>query len=81
MEDDNHLNTGADTQHYLTQLWKQHLNQPRLDAADDFFGAGGSSMQAIEMLMTVSTKFGKEIDYAEFFLEPTVRKLCELLEH
>ena len=37
-------------------------------------------MQVIEMLMTVSSKFGKEIDYAEFFQNPCVDRLTQLLE-
>ena len=37
-------------------------------------------MQAIEMLMTVSDKFGTEIDYAEFFREPCIRRLAQLLD-
>ena len=64
---------------YLQQLWSAHLNRPGVGIADDFFEAGGSSMQVIEMLMTVSNKFGKEIDYVEFFKEPCIRKLSELL--
>jgi len=66
-------------QAYLQQLWSSQLNLPRVDVNDDFFESGGSSMQVIEMLMTVSNKFGKEIDYAEFFKEPCIRKLNELL--
>lgn len=65
---------------YLIQLWSEQLNHPSVSVLDDFFEAGGSSMQVIEMLMTVSSKFGKEIDFAEFFKEPCIRKLSELLE-
>ena len=68
-------------QEYLQQLWSAQLNRPNVDIGDDFFEAGGSSMQVIEMLMTVSNKFGKEIDYAEFFKEPCIRKLSELLDN
>jgi acyl carrier protein len=64
---------------YLQQLWSAQLNRPGVDIEQDFFEAGGSSMQVIEMLMTVSTRFGKEIDFAEFFKEPCIRKLGELL--
>jgi acyl carrier protein len=64
---------------YLQQLWSAHLNLPGVSVSDDFFDAGGSSMQVIEMLMTVSNKFGKEIDYVEFFKEPCIRKLSELI--
>jgi fengycin family lipopeptide synthetase D len=64
---------------YLTQLWCSQLSLAAIGPADDFFEAGGSSMQVIEMLMTVANKFGKEVDYAEFFKEPCIRKLGELL--
>lgn len=65
---------------YLRELWAVQLNLPQIGLRDDFFEAGGSSMQVIEMLMTVSDKFGKEIDFAEFFKEPCIGKLGELLE-
>jgi acyl carrier protein len=64
---------------YLQQVWSRQLNLPRVDIDEDFFESGGSSMQVIEMLITVSNKFGKEIDYVEFFKEPRIRKLGELL--
>jgi acyl carrier protein len=70
----------SSSRQYLQQLWSVHLQRPNIDVGDDFFEAGGSSMQVIEMLMTVSNKFGKEIDYAEFFKEPCIRKLSELLD-
>ena len=68
------------TNEYLLQLWSVQLNCPRLNVGDDFFEAGGSSMQVIEMLTTVAEKFGKEIDFAEFFKNPCVHRLTQLLE-
>jgi aryl carrier-like protein len=68
------------TNEYLLDLWSNQLNCPRLDVRDDFFEAGGSSMQVIEMLTTVTEKFGREIDYAEFFKNPCVDRLTQLLE-
>ena len=70
----------GDTNEYLLRLWSSQLDRPRLNAGDDFFEAGGSSMQVIEMLTTVAEKFGKEIDYAEFFKNPCVDNLTQLLE-
>lgn len=64
---------------YLTQLWSVQLGRPGIDLGEDFFEAGGSSMQVIEMLTTVATDLGKEIDFAEFFKEPCIRKLDALL--
>jgi acyl carrier protein len=65
---------------YLLQLWSSQLNRPNLGFNEDYFEAGGSSMQLVEMLMTIADKFGKEIDFEEFMKEPSIRKLSQLLE-
>jgi hypothetical protein len=64
---------------YLTHLWSTQLGRPDIGLSDDFFESGGSSMQLIEMLTTVSTQIGRDIDYAEFLKEPCIRKLDALL--
>ena len=74
------LDSGGDKSEYLLHLWSTQLSCPRLNIRDDFFEAGGSSMQVIEMLTTVSEEFGKEIDYAEFFKNPCIATLSQLLE-
>lgn len=71
---------GGATQEYLLELWSSQLDRPHLSTRDDFFDAGGSSMQVIEMLMTVSEKYDKEIDLAEFFKNPCINRLRELLD-
>ena len=73
-------NSNGATDAYLLDLWSTQLSHPRLEVRDDFFEAGGSSMQVIEMLTTVTEKFGREIDYAEFFANPCVANLTRLLE-
>lgn len=73
------ITSGAAHEDYLRTLWRTHLNVPSVGSQDDFFELGGSSMQAIEMLMTVSSELARELDYAEFFKEPCIRKLAELL--
>jgi acyl carrier protein len=72
--------TEAARREFLQHLWSTQLNRPNVGIQDDFFDAGGSSMQVIEMLMTVADKFGKEIDYVQFLQEPCIRKLDELLD-
>lgn len=51
-------------QEYLAQLWSTQLNWSHVGLAEDLFEAGRSSMQMIEMLISVSRKSGKEIDLA-----------------
>jgi acyl carrier protein len=80
MDNDSLRPAELSSRNYLVKLWAAQLNHPAIDIRDDFFEVGGSSMQVIEMLMTVSDKFGKEIDYAEFLKEPCIRKLSELLD-
>ena len=70
----------SSSQAYLTDLWSTQLNVARIGIHDDFFEAGGTSMQVIEMLMTVTGRFGKEIDFAEFLRNPCIVKLSEMLE-
>jgi acyl carrier protein len=65
---------------YLEELWSTQLKRPGMGIREDFFEAGGTSMQIIEMLITVTTRFGKQIDYEEFFQEPCIGKLSELLQ-
>ena len=52
MENDPGSGMGTSNREYLVRLWSEQLNRP-LDVRDDFFEAGGSSMQVIEMLTTV----------------------------
>jgi acyl carrier protein len=80
MDDVSVRRSGSVNQQYLLQLWGTQLNNPNLGISDDYFAAGGSSMQIIEMLVTVSERFCREIDFAEFFKEPCVRRLSELIE-
>ena len=63
----------------ITDILADVTHVAKLGVKDDFFEAGGSSTQVIEMLMTISNKYGKEIDYAQFFKEPCIHKLTELL--
>jgi acyl carrier protein len=72
-------NDAGSDQQYLIQLWREVLNRSDVGTHDDFFAAGGSSMQVIEMLMTVSDRFAREIDYVEFFKEPNIQRLSDLL--
>lgn len=65
---------------YLLNLWRTQLHCPDLNVRDDFFEAGGSSMQVIEMLTTVAERFSREIDFAGFFTNPCVDNLTQLLE-
>ncbi|MET8944521.1 condensation domain-containing protein [Streptomyces sp. NPDC004542] len=46
---------------------------------DDFFEAGGYSLQALELVALVEADTGRELDVAEWLDEPTPRRMAQLL--
>ena len=54
-------------------MWERLLKVDGIGAEDDFFLAGGGSLQAVEMLAEVAEVFRVEITLGEFFRQPTVR--------
>ena len=47
---------------------------------DDFFRLGGSSLQAMQVTSRVRDRFSVEISVADFFVEPTARRLAHLVD-
>ncbi len=56
------------------------LGTTTVGAEDGFFELGGNSLQATQITARIRDKFGVEIDLLEFFTEPTVRHLAELID-
>jgi len=73
------VDSNPDIYEKLQALWRDLLERSEIGISDDFFQAGGSSMQVIEMLWTVSVMYGRSIDHMEFRKEPCIRRLVELL--
>ena len=64
---------------YLNDLWRELLRFDRVGPEDDFFALGGNSLLALQMLMTVSVKYGVEPDSARFLTDPTIRVLSDMI--
>lgn len=64
---------------YLRELWVRLLGVDAVGADDDFFALGGSSMQVVEMLVAVSEHYNEQIEFIEFFKNPTIANLSRLL--
>jgi hypothetical protein len=69
----------ADFTDHLLYNWSAKIKCPKLSISDVYFGAGGSAMLTIEMLMANSGTFNKEMNFAECLKKPYIRRLCELL--
>src|SRR5260370_16045574 len=60
--------------HYATVLGDEQVG-----AADSFFDAGGSSVQAMRLITWLRTTLAVDLDVSEVFLAPTPRELAALL--
>ncbi|WP_430789149.1 amino acid adenylation domain-containing protein [Actinoplanes sp. G11-F43] len=68
----------TDQQWLLAQVWRDVLQQPALGIDDDFFAAGGDSLQAIQAATRI-TALGVTVSVADLLAAPTVRALDILL--
>jgi len=65
---------------YLIGLW-QRILEKEVGPADDFFQLGGDSMGAIRMVLDIQSTYHVEIDVEEFFVEPSVDRLADIITH
>jgi thioesterase domain-containing protein len=56
------------------------LRHGRLGLHDDFFLAGGNSLQAVALMSAISRRFRVEISLGEFFVSPTAAHLAATID-
>jgi amino acid adenylation domain-containing protein len=56
------------------------LGEGRVGVHDDFFLAGGNSLQAVQLMSAIKRRFGVEIALGEFFASPTVAHLAAAVD-
>lgn len=56
------------------------LRDDRLGVHDDFFLAGGNSLQAAQLMSAINRRFGVEIALGDFFVSPTVAHLAATID-
>ncbi|WP_052863959.1 non-ribosomal peptide synthetase [Streptomyces niger] len=56
------------------------LRDDRLGVHDDFFLAGGNSLQAVQLMSAIHRRFGVEIALGDFFVSPTVAHLAATID-
>jgi syringomycin synthetase protein SyrE len=67
------------TETTIAQLWQQLLGVDRVGRFDRFFDLGGHSLLVVQVLSRVRRALGVRIQLREFFAEPTVAGLAELV--
>ena len=63
----------------LANLWAEMLHLERVGVFDDFFGLGGSSLQATVLVNRLQAVLGRSFDPVVVFDTPTVAGFAELL--
>ena len=56
------------------------LRNGRLGVRDDFFLAGGNSLQAVQLMSAINRRFRVEISLGDFFVSPTVAHLAATID-
>ncbi|MBW5420172.1 amino acid adenylation domain-containing protein [Streptomyces sp. BG9H] len=56
------------------------LHDDRIGVRDDFFLAGGNSLQAVQLMSAINRRFGVEIALGDFFASPTVSHLAATID-
>ncbi|KTT39382.1 hypothetical protein SB5_12410 [Pseudomonas oryzihabitans] len=65
----------------IAMLWQEVLSTEKGPGPDtDFFGLGGHSIHAMQMLNLLKTRTGVAISLAQFLAEPTVSALASLVD-
>ncbi|WP_230415544.1 non-ribosomal peptide synthetase [Micromonospora tarapacensis] len=68
------------TQRRLAELWAELLDVASVGIDDPFFGLGGSSLQAAQLMNRVEREFGSRLPLAALYQHRTVAELARLLD-
>lgn len=64
----------------LREVLAPMLRNDRLGVHDDFFQAGGDSLQAAQLMSAINRRFEVEIALADFFVSPTAAHLASIID-
>jgi amino acid adenylation domain-containing protein/thioester reductase-like protein/non-ribosomal peptide synthase protein (TIGR01720 family) len=64
---------------HVIAAWRVHLGHSQFGDDDDFFGAGGDSITAIQVISDLQVR-GYDLTPTQFIEQPTIRALVEVIE-
>ncbi len=64
----------------LTEVLIPLLRNENVGIFDDFFRAGGNSLQAAQLMSALNRRFAVEVSLADFFASPTVAHLSSVID-
>ena len=69
------------TEETIVSIWEQTLGENRVGVYDDFFGLGGNSLLAVEVITSVREAFHIEMPISALFDAPTVSQFGEHVDN
>jgi acyl-CoA synthetase (AMP-forming)/AMP-acid ligase II/thioesterase domain-containing protein/acyl carrier protein len=66
-------------EHRLLRIWQRVLNSSTLGPDDNFFLAGGDSVQAVELFLQIERELGQHLPIAVLFEAGTVAEMARLI--
>jgi thioesterase domain-containing protein/acyl carrier protein len=64
----------------LAEIWRQALHLERIGAHDDFFGLGGDSLSAAQVVVEIQKTFGRTLPLTALHEAPTVEALAKVID-
>ncbi len=64
----------------LVSIWENLLDRETIGLRDNFFALGGQSLLAVKILSRIESIFKLKISLREFFSNPTIQGMLEILE-
>ena len=68
------------TEKEIAEIWTALLGLEKVGTNQNFFDLGGHSLMATQLISRVRSCFGVELALCDFFAEPTIQNLAELVE-
>jgi acyl carrier protein len=64
----------------LANIWSQALGLDKVEADDNFFGLGGHSLMALQIVSSVREQFPIKLDLIDVLETPTLREFANLVQ-
>jgi amino acid adenylation domain-containing protein len=70
----------TEIEHFIAEVWQEHLQVANIGVEDNFFDLGGHSMMILPIHERLAARFGEQITVIDLFSYPSISALAKYLE-